>query len=86
MDYLYLTSHNLALDSIPWQVSYVLDTEDVMVRRQRHAIPPSPPWRHARQARFLAWLETATARLKAEKDTAEELAQGLVAAAATAQA
>lgn len=64
------------------QVSYVLDTEDIMCRRKRHPVSPSPPWRQARQGRFLAWLESAAARLQAEKATAEELAHGLVAAAA----
>jgi len=57
-----------------------------MCRRKRRPVSPSPPWRQARQSRFLAWLEGAAARLQAEKATAEELALGLVAAAAVVQA
>ena len=68
------------------QVSYVLDTEDIMCRRKRNVIEPEPAWRKARIARFLVWFGATTTRLTAEKDTADGLAAGLmVAAAAVAQ-
>ena len=78
---------NLYVTCLPVvQVSYVLDTEDIMCRRKRNVIEPEPAWRKARIARFLVWFGATTTRLTAEKDTADGLAAGLmVAAAAVAQ-